>query len=343
MADGRMEEDGPRLADPLFAETRLARDGQARKSVVVVGLPRSGSSFLSHVLSQIPGWYVFDDLLFRRQVADVRATVTMSDRKLERLIDFLGWQVWARLKHGQYSVPNADRSEIPGMKAALYATFAGKNLTWLDLQEEWLVRLSARSGCLNWGFKSPHESRHIDELFTAYPDMKAIFIMRAPEKVLASYKHMPVDSGDGHPDNYHPVTHAYIWKRAADSFAKASARYPGRLMLVRFEELVADPAEVAKAISRFLGTPAPETVSVPPRPNTSFSGGRVMGLTGFEHRLAHAIIGGRRAELGFPEPSGRVPVSAGDLGDLTATTARFTRRRTGLLAKSLRSRLAWSR
>ena len=41
------------IDDPLFVTRRLARDGTPRRSVVVVGLPRSGSSFLSHVMSQM--------------------------------------------------------------------------------------------------------------------------------------------------------------------------------------------------------------------------------------------------------------------------------------------------
>ena len=30
--------------------------------VIVVGLPRSGSSYLAHVLSCLEGWFIFDDL-----------------------------------------------------------------------------------------------------------------------------------------------------------------------------------------------------------------------------------------------------------------------------------------
>ena len=50
---------------PLFAISPVVSEPKP-SPVVVVGLPRSGSSFLSYVISQIDDWYVFDDLyLFR--------------------------------------------------------------------------------------------------------------------------------------------------------------------------------------------------------------------------------------------------------------------------------------
>ena len=328
--------------DSLFSVSRVARDGQARNSVVVVGLPRSGSSFLSHVLSQIPGWYVFDDLLLRREAANLMATRTMSAEARDRLIEFLGWQIWARRKHGLYAIPNVEKSEVAPMNAALRACFSGKDCSWLDLQEEWLVRLAARSGCLNWGFKSPHESQHLDQLLNAYPQMKCIFIMRQPERVLASYKHMPVDSQDGHPHNFHPVVHAYIWRRAADAYVSASRRFPGRVLLVRFEELVGDTTLVANSVSRFLDAPHVDGVSAPAVPNTSFAKGQSKELTGLETVLAGLLIGNRCEELGFARLD-RKKVRGADYSDFVKTTARFAKRRSTELFRSLKSRVAWWR
>lgn len=326
--------------DALMSTRRIAGDGGVRGSVVVVGLPRSGSSFLSHVLSQVPGWYVFDDLTLGGEVKTIGANGVLDQRSLDRLVEFLGWQVWARKKHGLYSVPAVEKHEVARMNDALQASFSGQEATWLDLQEEWLVRLAERNGCRNWGFKSPRAYRGIDDLFTAYPRMKGIFIMRRPDKVLSSYKNMPADSQDGHPGNYHPLTHAWLWRSAADAWLDLSRRYPGRFLLVRFEDLVRDPHGVAKTAAQFLGAAAPDVVHAPPRPNTSFTGTTVRHLTGLEHLIIRSMVGDRARALGFDEaavPKARVQ----DAGDIFGTTIRFATHRSRRAARRLRTKIAW--
>lgn len=310
--------------DKLFATERLALDGTRRKSVVVVGLPRSGSSFLSHVLSQLPGWYVFDDLYLARAARQAGATGPLGDKKLQKLLDFLGWQIWARKRFGTYAVPNVEEGEIEKMKAALFETFSGRAVTWPELQEEWLIRLAERSGAANWGYKMPGAFRHLDMLMQTYPHMKIVFLMRAPEKVLASYKHLPEDSEDGDAGQYHPVTHAVYWRMAARAWLDAQKRWPDRVMLLKFEELVADPTKAGKALAAHLETPIPDCVTAPERPNSSFSGDSSrVSLTGLEQMIIHAITGSERAQLGFAPP---VKSDAkGGVFDLLRTTGRFCR------------------
>jgi len=326
--------------DVLFSTRRVAGDGEERNSVVVVGLPRSGSSFLSHVLSQLPGWYVFDDLTLGSEVATIGAHGALDQRSLDRLVEFLGWQVWARKKHGLYSVPAVEKHEVARMNDALRASFTGQEATSLDLQEEWLVRLAERNGCRHWGFKSPRAYRGIDRLFAAYPRMKGIFIMRRPDNVLSSYKNMPPDSQDGHPGNYHPLTHAWLWRSAADAWLDLSKRYPGRFLLVRFEDLVSNPQEVANRAAQFLGTEMPEVIHAPPRPNTSYTGTSIRRLTGLEHLILSSMVGNRAHDLGFDGAAGP-KVRFQDAGDLVATTARFATHRSRRVTRRLRAKMAW--
>ncbi|WP_107666876.1 hypothetical protein [Cyanothece sp. BG0011] len=51
---------------PLFSTTPVVE--QSTPPVIVVGLPRSGSSFLAHTLSTLKDWYVFDDLMIYQKV-----------------------------------------------------------------------------------------------------------------------------------------------------------------------------------------------------------------------------------------------------------------------------------
>lgn len=329
-------------SDPLFAPVRVARDGVDRKSVIVVGLPRSGSSFLSHVMSQIPDWYVFDDLYLQRAAQEQGATGPLDAAALDRLLYFLGWQIRARKRHGLYAIPAMEEDEVEPMNAALKSVFDGQGLTWWDLQEEWLVRLAARSACTNWGYKMPGAFRRLDEILDTYPDMKAVFLMRSPDKVLASYKHMRDDSGDGDSAQYHPVAHAIYWRMAARAWQAAKRRYPDRAMLVRFEDLVADPTATARDLSLFLGAEAPEKVLAPERTNTSYKAGQKRDLTSTELAILRRLCAPEAAALGFPAlPEGGVRPA--DLADLLGTSARFLAFRGGKIATRLKTRLAAKR
>ena len=61
------------MSDPLFSSQPVTAKDTHSAPVIVVGMPRSGSSFLSHVLSQLPGWYVFDDLYLQDKVKEIGA------------------------------------------------------------------------------------------------------------------------------------------------------------------------------------------------------------------------------------------------------------------------------
>lgn len=328
------------VSDRLLTTDRLALDGTKRNSVVVVGLPRSGSSFLSHVLSQVPGWYVFDDLYLARAARQAKATGPLNDADLDHLLEFLGWQIWARKRYGTYAIPNMTEEEIEPMNAALRETFAGKGITWTDLQEEWLIRLGERSGAVNWGFKMPGAFRQLESLLKTYPEMKVVFLMRSPEKVMASYKHLPEESEDGNADQYHPVTHSVYWRMAARAWLDAKKRWPERVMLLRFEDLVADPTAAGKSLAAHLEAPIPDVITAPERPNSSFSGKRA-GLTRLEQKIVHVITASERKALGFAPA---VPEEAeGGVADFIWTTGRFLRHHGGRFAGRLRRKVKASR
>ncbi len=323
--------------DRLFSETPVARK-RANVPLLVVGLPRSGSSFLSDVISQIDGWYVFDDLYLHHKAREIGATGVLSESQMDRLLFFLGWQIRARLRHGSYAIPNVGEDEIEAMNAALKTSLLGTGATWADLQEEWMYRLALRAGCENWGYKMPGAFRHLDALFEHYPEMRVIFLLRAPQDVLASYKYMRPDSEDGDAAQYHPVAHAIYWRMAARAYFDAKERFADRVMLVRFEDLVADPTAAAARIGAFIGTPPPETIRAPERPNSSYrkSGAR-RRLSGLEMFFVDRIAGGMRDRLGFAR--GRERLRPGDVLDLAKTTLVFAGFRARKALSAMRARL----
>jgi hypothetical protein len=256
----------------ILLDTSLVTTRDSHNSpIIVVGMPRSGSSFLSHIMSQIEGWYVFDDLYLEDKAKEIGATSDITEDQLEKLLYFLGWQIRARLRFGNYAIPNVSEDEIEPLNDRLRSVFKGKNFNWKDLQKEWMVRLALRNNCQNWGYKMPKAFLSKTELDQSYVSAKYIYILRRPYDVLRSFKFIKEDNQDGHPGRYHPIFYALYWRLAAKTFKKQHKISPDRVMLLTFNELTQDTKNSALRIAKFLDTKSPETIDVPKRPNTSFS------------------------------------------------------------------------
>lgn len=308
--------------DPLFAPTRLPAEVCKRDPLIVVGLPRSGSSFLSHILSQLPDWYVFDDLYIHRRANELQVQTPLTPEDLEKLVHFMGWQIRARTRFGLYAIPNVTEDEVSDMDAALVQAFTDTPGSWAELQEDWMRRLATRADCTQWGYKMPGAFRQIPALLQHYPQARFMFIMRNPYKVLASYKHMPKDHHDGDRRRYHPLAYAYYWRMAVRSYLAQRDRLGNRLMLVQFEDLVGTPQETAERIATFLDVPAPAQVHVPEKPNTSFDKPRAAArLTGLETWLVNIIAQRELQALGYAPEKPAFKLS--DMTDFAAITGRF--------------------
>jgi hypothetical protein len=309
-------------SDSLLSTAPVVNPTGNARPILVVGLPRSGSSFLSEVLSQIGSHYVFDDLYLIPKGQRYGLNRALSDKALDKLLFFLGWQIRARLKFGSFAIPNVEMDEVDPMNDALKQTFQGRDCTVLDLQEEWLTRLAHRNGCAEWGFKLPKAFLYVNRLIKRYPDLKIVFLMRRPDQVLASYKQMPKQLRDGDPDQYHPIAKALYWRLAAKQFFKIAAQHPDNVTFIRFQDLVKDPTTVAHQIAAFVGVPAPEKIEFEGKKNSSHQGGETRGpLTSSEHWFIDATCGSLATKLGFETTPGRLRV--GDIGDLMVSTTRF--------------------
>lgn len=306
-------------AGTIFARRPLHGEAPEAGPLLVVGLPRSGSSTLADLISQTGAAYCFDDLYFQRHAERIGARGPLDRARLDDALHFLGWQIRARLRWKRYALPRMEEADVEPMNDAIRAAFAERPPDWQTLQKEWLWRLARLNGCRNWGYNQPGAFLGLDELLRIYPKARVAFLFRAPERVLASFKHMPDGHRDGDPRQYHPLAYALYWRKSAEAYERWRQALPGRTIRVRFEEMVEDPRETAVRLAAFLG----ETFDGPVRSaeaNTSFRGGR-RALTGLETALLRRVAGPAAQRVGYridPEP-----VRAGDFWDLPATTARF--------------------
>ena len=293
--------------------------------VVAIGLPRSGSSLLSDILSQTDDYFVFDDLYLYRRAMGLGVTGALTDVQLDNLIDWLGWQVRARIKHGVFDTTRTsiDLEAVDRMDEALRATFQGEDVLWHELLTEWIGRLTLHHGCTRWGFKAPQDFMHIDLYRTLFPGVKFVYLYRDPREMMASLKH--VRDQDGDPRQYHPAVYARYWRLASETVERACAAHPGLIHTVRFEDLVDEPQAQAERIAGFLGTRV-GTVRTE-RSNTSFGGGSRSLLTPSETFICERIAGGAMAERGYD--LGRGHLRLRDIPDLIRSTLRFGRYQLG--------------
>lgn len=303
---------------PLFSTTPVAPK-PGKPPVIVVGLPRSGSSFLSHVLSTLDDWYVFDDLHIFRQAQAVKADGALTQEQLRKLVHFLGWNVRARIRFEEHFFkPNATWEDVDRMCEAVNETFRERPVSWPELLEEWLTRLALHHGRSRWGYKTPQDFMHIEKLHALFPGVRFVFVIRDPRKMMVSLKY--VHEQDGTPAQYQPYVYASYWKMAFEAYKRISSQTDIPIHLVRFEELVADPDAEAARIAEFLGATVSQKVPVRGS-NTSFKGGKRKDLTSTEKWLLERVAGSAIQAADYPLENPRP--SLRDLPDLVFVTCRF--------------------
>ena len=164
-----------------------------------------------------------------------------------------------------------------------------------------------------WVEKSPTNERYLERLWGEFPEAKVIHVLRRPDAVLSSYK--AALGRVGRPARQAVGTLrdlARSYRIALDLSRRAA---PERYRLLRYEQLVAQPAESIGAIAAFLGIDAlpvlltPTVAAVPATSNSSFERGRsdpAAGLTPIERDVLALTLGGRSARIGY---AGIDPVS----------------------------------
>jgi hypothetical protein len=268
-------------------------------------------------MSQIDDWYVFDDLYLFRTAKAHGVDGPLTNDQLEKLVDFLGWQLKARIKWVTFEPPRCTWDDVDRMNEALLGTFRGKPLFWHELLEEWMTRLARHHGRSHWGYKAPQDFMHLDMLRELWPGVRFIFIYRDPRRVMASQKY--VNDQDGDPRQYHPLVYSRYWRMSIEVMTRASGT--ADVQFVRFEELIADANAEAVKIAHFLGSRFEGKVQRSDG-NTSFTAGKRKSITATEEWICERIAGDAMQSHGYELAEARPRLR--DLPDLLWTSCRFT-------------------
>jgi hypothetical protein len=285
----------------------------------VVGLPRSGTKFLTHVMNHIRGLYVFDDLYYFREARGTGAREVLDPDQLEHLIRWLGARSMperTKVHLHRHALEAADverlqesvRRALPGPRVPLHAPL-----------EEWMLRLAMLNGCEHWGYKAPQDFMILDRLATAFPGARFLFIYRDPRAMMASYKFVPDTYGDAR--QYHPVPYALYWRMAHRTIAEREAVLPIRH--VKFEDLIREPLAVGRSIAEFLQLPWQEP-RIPEKVNTSFDTRERSEINPTERWICERLAGDAMVRAGYELGQGGPRLR--DLPELLKLSVRFAGR-----------------
>lgn len=323
---------------PLYSPHLIASEHR-EPPAVIVGLPRSGSTYLSYVLSQLREWYFVDDMYIVQHAQSVRARGPLDAEQLESLLAFLG-----RRTVRQFRIVGSGESEqleniftgaeVEALKDTLRAAIPPGMMEWPGLLEEWMLRITRHLGRSHWGWKTPQDFHHMEILRELFPGVKFIFLIRDPRKTMASLKYVPKNDGDRR--QYHPIAYAQYWKMAVEHYKRFAAVHPAEILFVRLEDVIGKPDQTVGRIAEFLGATVAGKVPVR-EPNSSFRGGERKGITPTEAWICARIAGEAMREAGYEVGEGKFRLR--DIADFLRTTTRFAAYQTRRVITSPKGRV----
>ena len=274
--------------------------------LIVVGLPRSGSTYISHLISCLDDWYVFDDLYLMRLAMSIGAGERpMESANIRTLNNFMAWQLKARIKHeSNFMLMSLSWAEVDLLESSMNFSCIEDPLRWWELLEEWMIRVAALHGASNWGYKAPQDFLSVARLATLFPGARFIHLKRNPYDVLRSMKNLSGE--DGSRSQYHPIVYARYWRLAEDTIrAHAKAAIP--ILQLRYEDMVHDPLASANHIAHFLG--AIEIDAIPEMGRNTSHTGLSAGLSPAELKVIKHFAQSEPQGYLAPNPDSRYGIS----------------------------------
>ncbi len=199
--------------------------------VFVVGMPRSGTTLVSTMISAHPQLTIPPETHYLNEWVQRHRYFN-----LERDGHFLVfWNEFARSE--RFTFFDVDSS------SALNHLRTKPHRTFKTVFESLLECHAMKVGKARWGEKTPAHFEHLDTLLTWYPFARILYMIRDPRAVAASMKRVPWGSK-------HVDPHALRWQRSAKILAQW--QHDERVLGVSYESLVTEPTKTLKTICAHL-------------------------------------------------------------------------------------------
>lgn len=212
--------------------------------IFVVGSPRTGTTLTQEILSLHPDVKLYNEIHYNERVVDVLGDAEpLSEEVLDRAIAIL-------LDRGQWAFGPDDeavRERVLGrIRSAGPVTHAAVLEAFLALEAE-------AHGARVWGDSSPQDILYMDVLKKWYPTAKFVGVVRDPRAFLASYKNYIRKGSVEYRNRFNAVTNSLLWRSYMNSLLRTMNSPLGQdVMMLRYEELVADPEGQVRRMCEFL-------------------------------------------------------------------------------------------
>lgn len=206
--------------------------------IFVVGVPRSGTTLLQCMLSANKGAFSLPETHFFCSVLRVlklQAEDRLNRHDLDQVIAALSLvlkfnipqRVYARLL--EYST----RNQLSAMGVLC------------ELAELYRPSFDEKE-CMRVVEKTPGHVFHMDEIVGCLPSARFINIVRDPRDVVSSLMGMPTAKSAS------VLNYANSWNECLEVAGRFENRYPGKLLSIRYEDLVMSPVPVMRKVCDFL-------------------------------------------------------------------------------------------
>ena len=245
--------------------------------IFIVGYIHTGTSLLKSMLRRDPSLFTaagethfYQDLnRYRRQFANLDDPQVWRD--FVYLIVALAYLDTKRAnQRDDHSLATFDLTEaqfdalLADVQAAAAAVPAPqRHAARFGLVMDALTRLHSRQ---RWLEKTPEHVYFLQQILSVRPDARVVELVRDPRAALASRKHRRTDEwldakevqeqlAPDRTTNYDTLIDSYMWKESIDSARDARRNFPGRVLSVRYEDMVGEPEPTIRHICRFLELP----------------------------------------------------------------------------------------
>ncbi len=242
---------------------REVTDERIDAPIIVIGMFRAGTTFLSRLLDQDPG----NRALLRWEAGDPVPPPTRSDHRVGPRVDAsqLANDMLEQLNPSMRAIHHEDADGPTECIAVMSQDF--KSLTWEAITNvpgysRWLLDTDQRSAYEyhravlqilqsggvrgRWTLKSPHHAIALDALTAVYPDARLVLLHRDPAVLCASVCSLISTLSGTFSDADHRPYIAEHWTamleesvRRIDTFRDAHPDHP--ILDVQYADLVGDP------------------------------------------------------------------------------------------------------
>ena len=202
---------------------------------LITGTARSGTTLVQRLCCELPGVWIPAETHFWASASDTADAFT--------------WPLQGEDRHAavEYLLRELSGGELPAAAANVTREMTGRQRRiglWTVFES--LVSAMSPPGRSVLGEKTPNHMFWWEHLQTAVPGLKLLVVVRDPRAVLRSHRGVPWGEHDAHALAERWIAHQ---RTALDALRILG---PGRVLILRYEDVAADPGTSRSRLAGFL-------------------------------------------------------------------------------------------